>query len=122
MNPREVTAIDRAVGRRIREARTRAKLTQADLAGMVGISRTQLCKIEDGLNRVSAGRLVAIARRLNTSACSLLSGTDGFDALIAVMGDVEAIRRATLSAERRAGVEDALDAIRRRIVALNAAD
>src|SRR5207237_7751813 len=41
-------------------------LSQTDLAGGIGLTFQQVQKYEKGTNRVSAGRLVQIADRLNT--------------------------------------------------------
>lgn len=54
------------LGQRIAEARGRAGLTQADLAGAVSLDRSALTKIELGSRRVSALELAQIANALNT--------------------------------------------------------
>ena len=59
------TAADRYVGLRIRERRIMAGLSQQQLAGLIGITYQQAHKYERGLNRISAGRLFAIAQALN---------------------------------------------------------
>ena len=51
------------IGRRIAEARTRARLTQADLAGATGLERSALAKIETGARRVTALELSYIAEQ-----------------------------------------------------------
>src|SRR3954451_10914746 len=56
--------IDRHVGARVRERRIMLGLTQQELAGLVGITYQQAHKYEKGANRVSAGRLHALARAL----------------------------------------------------------
>lgn len=53
------------LGRRVSQGRAEADLTQADLAGAIGIDRTAVAKIEKGVRRVSATELVAIAAALN---------------------------------------------------------
>jgi transcriptional regulator with XRE-family HTH domain len=52
---------DAEIGRRIRALRLERGLSQSALAGRLGLSFQQLQKYEKGVNRVSAGRLVAIA-------------------------------------------------------------
>ncbi|GAA4766325.1 hypothetical protein GCM10023329_10620 [Streptomyces sanyensis] len=52
------------IGARVAEARSERGVTQAQLAGAVGMDRTALAKIESGSRRVAAVELVAIAREL----------------------------------------------------------
>jgi transcriptional regulator with XRE-family HTH domain len=56
--------VDRYVGLRIRERRIMCDLTQAELADRISITLQQLSKYERGLNRISAGRLWALAQAL----------------------------------------------------------
>jgi transcriptional regulator with XRE-family HTH domain len=56
--------VDDHVGERIRERRTMMGLTQEHLAKALDISYQQVQKYETGANRVSAGRLYEIAKRL----------------------------------------------------------
>ena len=56
--------VDRHVGERLRERRTLLGLTLDDLAAAVGVTYQQLQKYEKGINRISAGRLYAVATRL----------------------------------------------------------
>ncbi|MFG3553615.1 helix-turn-helix domain-containing protein [Micromonospora sp. NPDC047557] len=53
-----------SMGRRIAEARSRAGLTQADLASAISLDRSVLAKIENGGRRVSALELARIANTL----------------------------------------------------------
>src|SRR5205085_11699364 len=62
---RSTVAIDDHVGGRIRERRIMLGLTQQQLAEMIGVTYQQAHKYERGINRVSAGRLFAIARALS---------------------------------------------------------
>ena len=55
---------DRHIGARLRERRIALGLTQPRLAEMVGITYQQAHKYETGANRISAGRLHAIAHAL----------------------------------------------------------
>ena len=57
--------VDDHVGERIRERRTMMGLTQEHLAKALDISYQQVQKYETGANRVSAGRLYEIAKRLD---------------------------------------------------------
>ena len=70
---RRAGAADVAIGNRIRAQRTTCKLTQEELAALLGISSQQLQKYESGENRVSAARAVDIARRLGIEVGDLLT-------------------------------------------------
>ncbi|WP_142416024.1 helix-turn-helix domain-containing protein [Bartonella massiliensis] len=53
--------IDLCVGKKIRLRRKMLKMSQTTLGHALGISFQQIQKYENGLNRVSAGRLMEIA-------------------------------------------------------------
>lgn len=55
---------DLLIGKRVRLRRVHLDITQQRLARVLGISFQQLQKYENGMNRISAGRLVAIADEL----------------------------------------------------------
>jgi transcriptional regulator with XRE-family HTH domain len=61
---RRAQDIDHHIATRLRERRTMLGLTQQQVAGMLGITYQQLYKYEKGVNRISAGRLHALARAL----------------------------------------------------------
>jgi transcriptional regulator with XRE-family HTH domain len=67
---------DRHIGARVRERRITLGLTQQRLAELVGITYQQAHKYETGLNRVSAGRLHAIARALGVAPGYFFEGLD----------------------------------------------
>ena len=69
-----VESVDQRVGERIRERRTLVGLTQHDLAAALGISYQQVRKDETAANRVSAGRLFQIARRLDADVDFFFAG------------------------------------------------
>jgi transcriptional regulator with XRE-family HTH domain len=71
-DPRATTATDRWIGLRIRRARVETGQSQSALADAIGMTSQQVQKYEKGLNRVSAGKLIDIARALSVSASSLL--------------------------------------------------
>jgi len=64
LRPRRVEAWDVEVGRRIRARRLECWLTQQELAQGLGVTFQQVQKYEQGTNRVSAGRLLAICNLL----------------------------------------------------------
>jgi len=74
------TAVDGAIGARIRTRRIYLRLSQSELAEKIGVSFQQVQKYERGLNRVAGSKLVAIAAALRTSVGALV-GEDSAPAL-----------------------------------------
>lgn len=68
--------VDAYVGERIRERRTALGLTQDHLASALEISYQQVQKYETGANRVSAGRLYEIAKKLDVDISYFFEGLD----------------------------------------------
>ena len=68
--------VDNHVGKCIRERRVKMGLTQQDLAEALEISYQQLQKYETAANRISAGRLYEIARRLEVDVAYFFEGMD----------------------------------------------
>lgn len=68
--------VDAHVGERIRERRAMLGLTQEHLASALNISYQQVQKYETGANRVSAGRLYEIARKLDVSVSYFFENMD----------------------------------------------
>lgn len=66
--------VDAFVGEKIRERRTELGMTQQNLAAALDISYQQVQKYETGANRVSAGRLYEIARRLDMDVGEFFGG------------------------------------------------
>ena len=64
--------IDVAVGTRIRVQRRHLKISQDDLAQVLGLTFQQVQKYERGTNRVSASMLVRIAAKLQTTVGALV--------------------------------------------------
>jgi transcriptional regulator with XRE-family HTH domain len=58
------TALDVFAGRRLREARLEARMTQEELGRQLGLTFQAVQKYESGENRLSVGRLVAAAKVL----------------------------------------------------------
>ena len=58
--------IDIRVGGRVRLRRVMLDMSQAKLAGLIGISFQQIQKYERGINRISSGRLQDFASALET--------------------------------------------------------
>ncbi len=59
-----ITAIDIAIGCKIHQARTEAKASRLSVANLMGLSHQQLHKYESGQDRITAGRLAALAKIL----------------------------------------------------------
>lgn len=69
-NPRSATAIDRAIGERIRARRLEIGMSQEKLADAIGVTFQQVQKYEKGVNRVAASTLFAIAQALDAKLVS----------------------------------------------------
>ena len=88
---RRPDAIDRSVGKTIRNLRRAANLSQQELANRCGVTFQQLQKYENGQNRVSASRLLQIATALEVRVERLFT-------------DVDRARASALCDERAEGV------------------
>ncbi|MBI1682253.1 helix-turn-helix domain-containing protein [Caulobacter hibisci] len=79
--------VDRHVGALIRAHRRAAGVSQEDLAKAIGLTFQQVQKYETGENRISASKLVEVARTLDVPIAALFDGldatTEGGDSLIA---------------------------------------
>lgn len=71
--------VDVHVGNKIRLRRRLLGMSQAAVAGQVGISFQQLQKYESGANRVGASRLYQLARVLGVAPSAFFRGLDGED-------------------------------------------
>lgn len=69
---REVSPINLAVGKRIKEFRRKAALTQKDLAQKTQINRTSLALIEKGIQSIPIDKLCAVALYTNVTVTDLL--------------------------------------------------
>jgi transcriptional regulator with XRE-family HTH domain len=69
--------VDRRVGVRVRERRVLLGLSRRRLADLVGVAYQQAHKCERGINRVSAGRLFAIAGALGVELAHFYEGLGG---------------------------------------------
>jgi transcriptional regulator with XRE-family HTH domain len=62
----------KAIGRRLREIRTRRHLTQVDLAGQLGMPQALLSDYERGRLRIHGGLIAALAHALRVSSDEIL--------------------------------------------------
>ena len=69
-----IQAIERDVATRVRTRRVERGLTQQQVADAIGVTYQQMHKYERGVNRISVGTFIAIARVLHTSPGELLDG------------------------------------------------
>jgi transcriptional regulator with XRE-family HTH domain len=69
--------VDRHVGRRIRMLRILVGMTQQHLATLIGVTYQQQHKYERGTDRITAGRLHAIARALDVDVADFFVGLEG---------------------------------------------
>jgi len=70
------SGIDRVVGQRIRWRRRELKLSQEQLAELLGLTFQQVQKYEKGVNRVSAGRLFEIASVMGVTVNYFYDGAE----------------------------------------------
>ncbi len=63
----EIDLIDSRIGQKIYELRIARGLSRQELGDKIGVTHQQCQKYEKGTNRVSAGRLVLIAKVLDKS-------------------------------------------------------
>jgi transcriptional regulator with XRE-family HTH domain len=64
------------LGKRVRELRTKAGLTQERLAELTGLHRTYIGSVERGERNVSLLNLIRIARALKSRVSILVDGID----------------------------------------------
>jgi len=68
--------VDIHVGRRIKIRRSMLKMSQEQLASLIGVTFQQIQKYESGANRVSASRLYDIACALNQPVAFFFEGIE----------------------------------------------
>lgn len=68
------TDFDRLLGKRIREAREQARITQDQLGEAVSLSRTSITNIERGRQGVQVSLLVRIAQTLGKKVADFIPG------------------------------------------------
>lgn len=76
MNKRECSKIDAHAGIQLRRRRLMAGIRQEDVGKVLGVSFQQVQKYENGTNRVSMGRLYALANPLNATIHAFFDGQD----------------------------------------------
>lgn len=64
MSSKDADHIDKRIGTKIQELRIAMGMSRHQLAEKIGVTHQQTQKYEKGINRISAGRLAAIAETL----------------------------------------------------------
>lgn len=105
-----VSAFYATLGQRITQARKDAGLTQDALSRAVGLSRSSIANVENGVQQTPLHTLLAICQATGVTLTALIDGTDASGA---VQASVTA-RQAKATAEAAQRVE----AARRRVSAL----
>jgi transcriptional regulator with XRE-family HTH domain len=72
MQRNDQTRLTRAIARRLVERRKRMKMSQAELADLLGISRSYLSTLEAGTREMSVTTLVRLCRKLGMTPNTLL--------------------------------------------------
>ncbi|MGB7859447.1 MAG: helix-turn-helix domain-containing protein [Acidimicrobiia bacterium] len=68
-----------AIGDRLKEERTRAGISQRELARRLGLSASLISQLESGLSKPSVGTLYAIVTELGVSLDKIIKGDDSAD-------------------------------------------
>jgi transcriptional regulator with XRE-family HTH domain len=68
--------IDRFLGHRLKQLRLLSVMTQQQLARQFGVSTQQMQKYESGINNMSAGQLLVVARAFDVAVADLFEGYD----------------------------------------------
>jgi transcriptional regulator with XRE-family HTH domain len=74
INRRRPTAVDTHVGQKLRARRILLRMTQTEVADLIGITFQQIQKYERGANRVGASRLQQISDALGVSPFYFFEG------------------------------------------------
>ena len=96
-SPKSPSPVDAMVGRNLRIWRMAKGLSQAQLAGRIGVTFQQLQKYEVGANRIGMGRLVKAAAVLRIPISALFEGTNAAEpsqSLLALVSDSRSFRLA----------------------------
>ena len=73
---RAANAVDKRLGARVRARRLELEFSQERLASLIGVTFQQIQKYELGTNRISAARLLLIARALDAPVSRFFEGIE----------------------------------------------
>ena len=88
VNPSSINeaAIAVAFGRRLREARKAADMTQTELGERIGSTKAAICRWENGTNTPNLGTVTRLAAALRTEAFELMPS---FETIVEVQTEME---------------------------------
>lgn len=69
---RYLIEVEKIVGIRIAHTRIMLGISRKELSEVINVSQQQLAKYEKGKNRISVGRLILVAKKLNKSLLHFL--------------------------------------------------
>ena len=72
-----LASFDEKIGRNLKNIRRSRKISQRELAGILGVTFQQMQKYEQGQNRLSAGKLCRLKSYLNVPYEAFFAGVDG---------------------------------------------
>ena len=123
MSTKKPELVDELVAYRIRAYRKECRMSQMELASQLGVTFQQLQKYEKGTNRISAGRLYALAHIFGVPIQALYPNSDdSFAQAVDLGGAVKQMSDFTLSADGwrlcRAFLQISNAQLRKKIIAL----
>ena len=77
---RQADSRDTEVGRRVRSRRLECRLTLTELANEIGVTYQQVQQYEKGTNRLTAGQLERVSKKLGVPISFFLDNMDGTSA------------------------------------------
>lgn len=102
MLKRDLKPTNTTLGRRLREARIRAQLTQEALGVAIGLDEGNACirisRYESGVHTPSIEQTTALAKALGVPTAYLVTEDDRWAALIFRMGSLDAVQMAEVEA------------------------
>jgi transcriptional regulator with XRE-family HTH domain len=90
-NAKAATDLDRMIGSKVNELRLNKGISRQELARQIGVTHQQLQKYVKGTNRITASRLVDIARILDTPIMYFFENSNEQEALNKILLEQECI-------------------------------
>lgn len=88
--PKEIKALNKAIGDRVRAEREGLDLSRESFAEKAGVSQSFINEIERGRSGMSSESLAAISRALGVSTDFLIFGESGkYDKIISLLRDLD---------------------------------
>jgi transcriptional regulator with XRE-family HTH domain len=92
----------RAIGARIRDARIKKGLTQADLAAAIGVSRAHLTNVEGGNGGLALDKLSILAKEIGATVAWLIGEGQATTSPLDIKTELLAVVDAMSEEQRRA--------------------